>query len=231
MALTIHYRLSLAAASYSHVQRLLKALRKEAVQLGFSRVGHLQKLGEPALVRDPDQPGVTHAIDPIVALGFRTWPSEGEAEASFGLSRYPAAVLRKDGASFPTGLPLWCSRGFCSTGTADDEQHGGVVNFVRCHIGVVALLEAAARMGFRVEVLDDAAYWETRDVLALARNARKHIELMAVFAATMYELSQDHGDLIEAIGVQDSSLSKVFKLIWLTRSRGPGRSSEAESYL
>ncbi len=248
MSLSLHFRLSLDVASEAKVCRLLIALRKEAIRLGYQRASGLRQLPASApstscdtwssftvearaLVRDPDRPDVCHEVEPLLAIGFRAWPAFGDTHASLALCSYPATIVRPDGSSFPTRLPPWCWRSSCKTEAANDAEYGGVVNFVRCHLGVVALLDAAVRIGFRVEVVDDAEYWEKRDVLALAGHAKEHGSLMAIFAATMYGLSRDHGDLLEAIGLEDSGLSKVFKLIWLTRTKQSCKSSESESYL
>jgi hypothetical protein len=57
----------------------------------------------------------------------------------------------------------WSWRSFCKTQYASNPQLGGVQGFLRCHLSVIRLLDAAQELGILGEVNDEGGYWERRD--------------------------------------------------------------------
>jgi hypothetical protein len=68
-------------------------------------------------------------------------------------TRSPAAFTEMRQA--PTKLAGWYWRSFCKTQYASDPEYGGVPNFLRCHIGVVTLLDRMAKLGGLSVTVDD----------------------------------------------------------------------------
>ena len=66
-----------------------------------------------------------------------------------------------------TGLHGWQWHSSCKTQFASNPNAGGVENFVRCHLAVIRLLDAAKAIGILEEVKDGGGFWENRDVKAL----------------------------------------------------------------
>jgi hypothetical protein len=69
-----------------------------------------------------------------------------------------------------TGLHGWQWHSSCKTQFASNPNAGGVENFVRCHLAVIRLLDAAKAIGILEEVKDGGGFWENRDVKALVQN-------------------------------------------------------------
>jgi hypothetical protein len=106
---------------------------------------------------------------PESIVGFDTWPGDGCEAANVGLSIYP-----KGGKL--SGLK-WNS--FCKTQYANDPRCGGLANFLRCHLCVVAMLDAAIEVGFKVKVTDEAHYWKNRDIAKLTKEIGEWDKLIA----------------------------------------------------
>jgi hypothetical protein len=123
---------------------------------------------EPALVGRPE-----------TARGFLVLPgAECEPAAFAFLHRADATASREE-------WYWWCA---CKTQYASllSEDH-----FVRCHQGVVALLDAAVELGIEVEVNDEGEYWETRDEARLLAHLRTMNHLMAKLAGHMSDMLGD----------------------------------------
>ena len=145
----------------------------------------------------------------IIAFGVDVGP--GSESCSFGLALYPKTVRvkrperlirtsrskrRAGGPRFElrpehyarlrTGVGGWYWGDFCKTIYAANPEHGGVRNFLRCHLSVVWLLDRAAELGFGVEVNDEGDYWSSRQPQALAEYAGEWNEAVADFARDLY---------------------------------------------
>lgn len=125
-------------------------------------------------------------------IGFETLPGRGSEEANFGLCHYPVTVMVEGESKYIRGkgwvkqprrvrtkLAGWRWHSFCKTQYASDPNHGGAVNFLKCHLAVVALLEEAKEMGISVEVSDEGHHWENRDVKALTSQVGEWNETIA----------------------------------------------------
>jgi hypothetical protein len=145
MGLTIHYTLSAERLTIPQVPGKLLQLAEYAQSLGFS-VSELMDLpqdGEPfcdgeQAVKLPGDEWVF--VPPQRGAAIRVDPGPGCESATFGLARYPAKV-RVGKRMIATGLAGWSWQAFCKTQYASDPRHGGLENFLRCHLGVVALLD------------------------------------------------------------------------------------------
>lgn len=178
MGLTLHYTLRSDLRSPAAVKRLVGRLREAADELSFTQVGPLVEYraapGEagdfPAglfhAVRFLRRRGEWHEAHPRLAYAFVVWPGPGCESAELGLARYP----RQAG---------WSWEAFCKTQYASSPAHGGTANFLRCHLGLVALLDRAVELGVTAEVNDEGNYYQGRDAEALAREVGQWNEMLA----------------------------------------------------
>lgn len=183
MGLTVHYDLRAASRSPRTARDLVERLRESASSLPFQLVGHVLDADGAAIESaGPDDPrrwlftqaarwiwrkGEGFRVAPRRLFAFSTSPGPGCEEANFGLALYPATV-DVAGRRRRTGLGGWSWASFCKTQYAAGPDVGGVDNFLKCHLSVIELLDAAKAIGFAVEVVDEGDYWEQRDPVALA---------------------------------------------------------------
>lgn len=79
----------------------------------------------------------------------------------------------------PTDLPSWSWSGFCKTQYASNPKYGGIEHFLKCHGLIIKLLDHAQELGMLEEVIDDAEYWEHRDLQKLAHSVGHFNTLVA----------------------------------------------------
>jgi hypothetical protein len=190
MGLTIHYSLKSNARTMPHVRRLVAQLRHAACDFPFDEVEPLVEYEAVPGEAEDFPAGLFHAtpfvgsddqwqqLQPRRFVAFRIHPAAGCESAEFGLARYP----RQAG---------WSWRAFCKTQYASAPQHGGISNFLRGHVGLIKLLDQAARLGLTVDVLDEGRYWDERDAQALAREIGQWNELVAGLGGTMKDALGD----------------------------------------
>lgn len=155
MGLTIHYSLKMDENDYALARERVEQLRRRALELPFESVGDIQhyigdecgKTGDRLRwfgqlnTDDADFPLVT----PEEIIGFSAMPGEGCESAEFGLRR-------RAGAGYD-----WQS--FCKTA----YSAGSHLEFLRCHLSVIAVLDHAQELGLLRWVDDESEYWERRD--------------------------------------------------------------------
>ena len=216
--LTIHY--GLKSDSSSNAAALVAKLRQRALDLPFTEVGEIIDLSGAACdfdhcdrddpnrwlliqagqyLDDPLNKGTSYNLAPTRVIAFSTWPGEGCEEANFGLCQYPR-YLDVHGRKIPTKRPGWSWHSFCKTQYASNPECGGVENFLRCHLCVVAMLDFAKTLGILESVSDEGDYWENRNVEALARRVGKWNRMIASIA----------GQLKDALGDKVSSEITTF---------------------
>ena len=196
MGLTIHYSLKTAGDARALVQQLHQAAR----DLPFKEVGEIVELRDCRVDRrDLDNPNrwlliqaqaginagdayVPVIPDRIIAFSIR--PGDGCEEANFGLCQYPSSVEHQ-GRQIKTLLKGWSWRSFVKTQYASDPQCGGIANFLRCHLGIVALLDKAKLLGCLDSVRDEGGFWEARDVKALVPGIESWNQMIAAFAGQL----------------------------------------------
>lgn len=208
MGLTIHWSLKADVRTAVEARELVERLRQRALDLRFASVGEIMDLSG----RDADykvQPAESPArwlliqarqhvesgdyqfsVVPEHVIAFETQPGDGCEPANFGLCRYPAFMevadqrpnARSPKRRLKTGLTSWCWSSFCKTQYASNPACGGVPNFLRCHLSVIALLDFAKSLGVVENVSDEGNYWDTRDVEALGKEVGSWNEMIAAFA-------------------------------------------------
>jgi hypothetical protein len=219
MGLTIHYQLRAPTDSAKEARCLLERLRAKALDLPFKEVDEVVEFKGDDIgfeQRDRDDPhrwlliqaggyvaqgNTHHAVPPQHVIAFSTWPGEGCEAANFGLALYPKTIMVEDRERWPhrkkrlrTGLEPWSWRSFCKTQYASNPDHGGVENFLRCHLAVIKLLDHAKELGVLKEVNDEGGYWDKRDLRALVEEVG---EWNSAIAACMGRLKDAFGDAIE----------------------------------
>lgn len=132
---------------------------------------------------------ISQSIMPTRMIGFSAWPGPGSETANIGLCLYPNEVqlkynpredqkywtgykldwkkyvrkcplgTRSETRSVPTNLTPWSWSSFCKTQYASNPDCGGVANFLKCHITVIALLDRIATLpGVKVRIEDEGSY-------------------------------------------------------------------------
>jgi hypothetical protein len=138
------------------------------------------------------------SILPDHIVGFSTWPGEGCEEANIGLCRFPRTTSipnRSTGKEHrvAVGDGAWRWQSFCKTQYANSPECGGLENFLRCHLTVVAMLDAAKKMGFEVDCNDEGGYWQKRDIRALVKEIGQWDAFIAGFAGALKDASEQAG--------------------------------------
>ncbi len=178
MGLTIHYELRASAdRSVDEVRRVINQLRRVALVLDFKKVGEVIELEGKDADFNGTPEGYEHrwllcqaqkfilgggsqqgyrTIPPQHLIAVSTWPGEGCEAANFGLCRYGKGKT-------------WQWESFCKTQYANDPKHGGIENFLYCHLGVITVLRTAQQLGVLKSVSDEGGYWDHGNVEKLAQ--------------------------------------------------------------
>lgn len=128
---------------------------------------------------------------PQHVIAFETLPGDGCEQANFGLCRYPSEASHPEFGTRKTKLAGWSWRSFCKTHYASDPRCGGLPNFLRCHLGVVALLDEAKRLDCLAKVSDEGEFWETRSLERLSKEIDEQSAMLAgMFGALKDAMSQ-----------------------------------------
>ena len=197
MGLTIHYDLHAAKAKSKEEARLLvKKLHARAKELPFQEIGNIfeaegdqadfEKVGKDHPNRwlliqcgnYVDHGQRSYKVPPGWLIAFETYPGEGSEPANFGLT-LPPKTFKVDGKNVRTKLEAFTWGSFCKTQYASNPKYGGVANFLKCHLSIVALLDYAKEIGILREVSDEGQFWEKRDVKALAENVGEWNNMIA----------------------------------------------------
>ena len=212
MGLTLHYKLK-ATGTDASARKLVDGLRQKAHDLPFKEVGDLVDLsGDECIfdLRGTDDPlrwlliqaegsvSLGHLpgesdhsarrVAPMRMIAFTAWPGEGCEESNFGLCQYPAEVLDPRHGKLKTKLDGWRFRAFCKTQYASDPNCGGVPNFLRCHLSVIALLDHAKQLDCLDEVKDEGGFWEKRNVEALVNEIGSWNQMIAAFGGKLKDV-------------------------------------------
>ena len=203
MGLTLCYRLALPGdTDIDVVREKLGALKVFASTLGFDDV-----LGPSEYTADEIvEQSQTREIIPIMVsvmsgdppdfyrrrsdescvLAFVVVPGEECEPAVFGFMAPGARCEAFD--DLHPGEWFWS--GCCKTQYASmiSDDH-----LVKCHDGLVRVLDHAATLGISVEVTDETGYWEHRSTEELTRVTRDMNRLIARFAGEMdLRLGEEH---------------------------------------
>ena len=118
-------------------------------------------------------------VRPLHIISFSTKPGQGCEPANFGLCRYPGEVSDPGFGRHQTKLKCWSWHSFCKTHYASDPRCGGLPNFLRCHLGVVSLLDEAKKLGVLRTVSDEGGFWETRSLERLTKEIGEQSAMLA----------------------------------------------------
>ena len=66
-----------------------------------------------------------------------------------------------------------------------------MLNFLQCHLSVIALLDKAKALGCLEHVSDEGEFWEKRDLQALSMQVGLSDQMIAAFGGLLKELSGD----------------------------------------
>ncbi len=220
MGLTIHY--GLKSDSRSNAAALVAKLRQQALDIPFTEVGEIVDLSGAACdfdqrdrddpnrwlliqageyIDDPQNERYSFGLAPTRVIAFDTWPGEGCEAANFGLCQFPKTLLVDNGTrKIKTGKVGWSWHSFCKTQYASNPECGGVENFLRCHLLVVAMLDYAKTLGMLESVSDEGGYWEQRSLEALVKEIGEWNQFIAAFAGQLKDaLSGGPGKLVSEI--------------------------------
>lgn len=224
MGLTIHYQLA-TTGDEVRARKLVQQLRQAALDLPFHHVGEVVEfqgaecnwkeraeddpyrwlliqagadIALPVTAAERRQ-GVRRDLDvlPVHVIAFETDPGDGCEAANFGLCRYPGEVSHAEFGKLQTKLKGWSWRSFCKTHYASDPRCGGLPNFLRCHLGLVALLDEAEKLGFLRKVRDESEFWKTRSVERLTKEIG---EQRAMLASVFGQLKDAMGQASDGAG-------------------------------
>ena len=157
--------------------------------------------GKPVPVKLGEDGSYGRNVLPEHIIGFSTYPGDGCEEANVGLSRFPKTIAIKNkwnGKNHRLAVPdggSWQWSSFCKTQFANEH---GLEHFLRCHLSVVAMLDAAKRIGFEVTVNDESDYFEKRDVHGLVKAIGSWDQMLAGFGGALKDAAGDAGMTIES---------------------------------
>lgn len=205
MGLTLHYSLKSDATTAEEARAVVSQLHEQAKKLPFSQVHEIvefvgreecdfQAVEQKGamrwllcqtgqLVERKDQEGWIF-VSAIHVIAFIVDVGDGCENANFGLCLYPKRV-EHEGRQIKTGMDGWRWASFCKTQYASNPASGGVKNFLRCHLGLVNLLEYAKEIGVLEEVKDESHFWDNRDVEALVQETGRWNQMIAGFYGKM----------------------------------------------
>ena len=212
MGLTIHYQLA-ATGDEANARKLVQQLRQAALDLPFQHVGEIIEFqgdqchykqradNDPyrwlliqarTIVSLPVTPaerrrGVRGDLEvvPQQVIAFETEPGDGCEPANFGLCSFPSHLSQPELGMVETNLTGWSWHSFCKTHYSSDPRCGGLPNFLRCHLGVVALLDEAQRLGILGTVSDEGDFWETRSLERLTKEIGDQSAMLAGFLGAL----------------------------------------------
>ena len=136
-------------------------------------------------------------VMPSRLIGFDTWPGEGCEPSNYGLCQYPQKI-NTDHGPLKTGLSGWHWSSFCKTQYSSNPQCGGVPNFLRCHLTVIAMLDRAKQLGCLEEVSDESGFWERRDLQALVKEIGSWNEWIAALGGKLKDLTGNGGVALDS---------------------------------
>jgi len=199
MGLTVHYHLSAPVSlDLAGTRELVEAARDVACRM--QRRGAVEKVAPLRWDAEARRMAVAWLTLPVPGqrntfAGLEVEPTEGglfcveigrDCEPlTLGLCRYPATV-RDQGRLRRTRLGRdWQFTGFSKTQYA--SLHGWE-HFLRCHRAVVDLLVGCQRVGMRVTISDEGAYWPGRRTATLRQILEEINGVVAAAAGAFKDL-------------------------------------------
>lgn len=199
--MTIYYTFRSALTDVGDVRTLIDTTRQFARALPCQEVGKMVEFAgadadfESMPADDPyrwlkiqsceyviDPGGGIFTIKPLRIVAFTTWPGPGCKPASIGLCHYPSGYSpsrRPAKRLMHTWLKGWMWKSSCATLQASHSDHGGIENFLCCHLCVIKLLQFLRDSGLvQVNVCDEGGYWAHSDLSRIAYDLGDWKELL-----------------------------------------------------
>lgn len=145
-----------------------------------------------------------HSVTPRQVIGFTAWPGEGCEPCHLGLGLYPkTAIVPGIAKGRRHRLRVsddgnWQWRSSSKTQFSNSPEAGGLPNFLRCHLSIIALLDAARRIGFEATVNDESGYWEHRDVKTLIQSIDNWDRILAAVGGAIKDVADAAGTTVES---------------------------------
>lgn len=143
-------------------------------------------------------------VVPKAVVAFDTWPGDGCEAANFGLRLLPNSISVTPDGGTRQRLPVspkdrgWTWGSFCKTQYANNSKYGGLEHFLRCHLTVIAALDAAKELGFKVDVSDEGNFWSKRSIAELSREIGEWDTFIAGMSAALGAAATEHGMTVES---------------------------------
>lgn len=107
-------------------------------------------------------------VRPLPLVCFPALPGKGCEPAAFGFCEVSSGG--------------WQWSYSCCTQPASRPEHGGLDNFLRCHLAIISLLDAIMQSGLaQVKVKDDGGFWERREPEGLVERVRAWNDVDMIF--------------------------------------------------
>ena len=158
---------------------------------------HYKYVLQHSLFKD-DTKELTSMVPATRMVAFSIEVGDGCEDMNIGLCQYPEHTLVGEWGDIPS---LWGYKGkavkfpkgwnwasFCKTQYASRADHGGMQNFLRCHLSVIRLLDHAKKLKVLRSVMDEGEFWETRNLDTLLKNLDDYNCYIAAFAAGLNKL-------------------------------------------
>jgi len=194
MGLTIQYQVSLPAYSPIRVRKQVEILRQKCLDLPFEKVLDLKEFkGKDCNYENYPRNSdlrwflamAAHADKiPTHVIGF-------DVLVGKGCESLDLAFTKETGKG-------WTASGFCKTQYASNPDCGGIVNFLKCHLLVIKVMDIAKELGFKVYVYDEGNYWEKRDPKVLAEEVGEWNTMIASFAGALTDALDKKGDKVKS---------------------------------
>lgn len=181
---------------------LLSSRRRGEFIFGDAYVGlirdHDGRVRRAAKKERPTEWATARALE---ILSFTVQPGRGAETAWFCLARLRDSVTVPGGESgegpllidIPEHRRKWLGRWGCKTQYAGHPSFGGTTRFVEVHLGLIAALDEAERLGFGVVVHDDGGYWRKRSVPSLVSELDRWNRIVASIAGKLKDTLADRG--------------------------------------
>lgn len=211
MGLEIFYDLHAPASwNASKVRRVVEAARKHALTLGFAEVNevirndpkHPRTMG----VKRPPKDADFVRAEAIDGWFFRSWPGERCETAIFGLCKFPPRVSVGDrSVAFGWG-DGWHFHTWCKTQYAEMVSRA---HFLKCHLGVIWVLDFFRSEGCRVAVRDGGDYWKSRRIERLIKRLEEMHARVAAVAGAFKDASEGSGGQVVSPIVEHPRFEKL----------------------
>ena len=211
MGLTIHWNFQ-HTSNLTTARQVIQQLRQRALDLPFEDVGDVIELKDDECQYEPgnhDDPLLWYKIQageyvdtddgsvqvtPRGVIGFEITVGDECEPMNVILAQYPL-IIEQMGKEIRTNLDGWRGRGFCKTQYASSVS---IEHFLRCHLSVIKMLDAADELGILAQVNDEGEYWGKRDVKALAKKVGEWNCLLAGVVGVLKDQAEETGHSIEA---------------------------------